>query len=1134
LREERTHQNYKQKQTPLLSKAIASHSFTVRSGFNMSILNFPRLHFQGFARIHAPTGHKNGRVDISTNTVYMNGKPVEPNRPASEYHEYLQNVEPRYNAQGQLDEKGAFSMGMGWNFGGNGHFSIEAEIISTQREFGQIDQNDPVVGRSIDLWGHHNEYVKTSFNRARFFECDPASNWTNTIMLGQLAFGRQGVSHEVPYMLTAPIAGMQLARWQNFNYIHNLPEHWLNNEFKRAAVYQFAIPKTEELLWGEEAAQSPTVTMLRQAMNRDDVFGLVVQFSTSNMSAPVQPDSPTFYTLHGTIGLWCKDELSTYPHGRLLTPQSLTEPSLSNLTLQVTPQGVSLNMVTAVPCVGRAAKPGPGPTHAIQGKLDLGDLEVRTVDTQRLIARIPKEAYQQQAHQLTSGIIDIPLAEPFTLDDEGLCIIGTTSNGQRQILVKEQEINLQIDNACLFIEYPNWKSGEDHAVEVEIRSFVRGLPAAVAQIYLRQFYNPRAFPQLRYEFENEPINADKTFHFPRSSDIEIVHFQGEKGFTPTSVISTNSEGRAWISLRGAKPGTARVLLSTQPNLLCDPNHPDEAEIAYDNDDKLGFWSGAGFFAVRVMSDDWHLEDIPDEAVDFNLIYKHILAFYEFSFSFMKVDVFSLADQCKVEMYARLMWQMSDPRNKSKTYYMPPSRDMSQPKTALMRKFLQNQQQIGYVPPAIPEPKSTQRTIQTRAELVSALHQAAELEVAVMLQYVYAGYSIPNYVTGEEYVRRGLWTHEQLQLACGDGKEVRNYGMRGVLLEISREEMIHFLMVNNILMAMGEPFYPAVPNFNQLNHHIPIDVDFALEPLNTVSLQRFMHLEMPDFLGENLAEEPHSDPAIDRLHGYGSLSELYHQIRAGLQTIPDLFIVKKGQVGGEHRLFLRDDFNKVHPDYQFQVYDLNSALFAIDLITEQGEGCHAKSPHFERSHYKQFCRLAAALSQEQISDHSAEKIPWNPSYPALRNPTLHHRDYKTNIVTVPQTRVVMEIFNETYFLMTQLMVQHFGFMPNTSLRRSKLMNAGIDIMTGMMRPLGELLMSMPSGKRGKTAGPSFEIETPTYIPTPEIAMTTIAQRFSQLSFQAKQTGIIPNAICELFDFYTKFFKDLAKNPQSITH
>jgi hypothetical protein len=1133
----------------------------------MSILDFPRLHFQGFARIHAPTGHKNGLVDVSSNQVYMNGKPFEHHRSASEYHEYLYNLGPRFNAQGQLDENGPFSMAMGWDFGGNGHFSIEAQIVSTQREFGHIDQKDPVVGRSVDLWGHYNEYVKTSFNRARFFECDPASNWTNTIMLGQLTFGRAGASHEVPNMLSAPITGMQLARWQNFDHIRDLPEHILNSEFKRAAVYQFTIPKEADLLWGEEVVQSRAVSLLREEMKRDRVFGLVVQLGISNMSAPLLPDSPTFWTLHGTIGLWCLDELSTYPHGRLLTPRywardtgtenltasvclPLTASSslpLHNLTLQVTPGGVSLNMVTATPCVGRSARPGPGPCHAIDSKLDLGDLEVRTVKSQKLIATIPKAAYQLQAHHLTSGIVDVPLAEQWeNLGDEivgqGLCIIGTV-DGQRQILVQEEEINLQVDDASLFLEHPNRKRGEDHAVELEVRSFVRGCPAPVESVYLRQFYNPRAFGQY-----SDPANDGLSFHFPHQSEMEIVHFKPGKpdqggDFASSCVISTNSSGRAWVTLRGAKSGTAKVLLSPYPEKTpplragsADTDRPDEASIAYDNDDKLGFWSGKGFFAVRVLSDDWHLEDIPQEAVDFDLIYKHILAYYELSFSFMKVDVFSLADQCKVETYARLMWQMSDPKNKHKTYYMPPTRDISQPKSMLLLKFLQNLQRVGYVPPTVQEPKQTQRTIQTREELVTALKQAAELEVAVMLQYIYAAYSIPNYFTGVEYVRRGLWTVEQLHLACGDGKEVRNYGMRGVLLEVSREEMIHFLMVNNILMAIGEPFYPAIPEFGELNRRFPIDIDLALEPFNVTSLQRFMRLEMPDFLEENLAHEPVSpNPAVDGLHGYGSLSELYRQIREALQTIPDLFIVKKGRVGGEHRLFIRDDFNKVHPDYQLQVDDLNSALFAIDLIVEQGEGVQVDSPKYERSHYKQFCRLFAALSSGQMKDsETGRQVPWNPSYPALRNPSLHQGDYKTNIVTVPQTRAVMEIFNESYFLMMQLMVQHFGLMPTGSLRRSKLMNAGIDVMTGMMRPLGELLMSMPSGKRGKTAGPSFEIATPIYISTPEVAMMTISRRFEELFQKARDCEVIPTTVYEMFGFYAKFFADLANNPQAISH
>ncbi|WP_414624933.1 ferritin-like domain-containing protein [Calothrix sp. CCY 0018] len=1100
----------------------------------MSVLHLPRLHFQGLARTHAPTGYKNGLVDISDNTCYMNGVPYKENHSASEYHEYLYNKGPKFNAEGKLDENGPFSMAQGWNFGGNGHFSIDAKIISTQTEFGKVDQNDPVIGRNVDFWGHYNEYVKTTVNRARIFECDPASNWTNTIMLGQLAFGRLGDSNQIPYMVTAPIQGYQLARWQDFDYIRDLPQHILNDEFGKAAVYQFAIPKdAQDFLWNDEVDISSTVSLLKEAMHRVDVLGLVVQFSISNMSAPVQPDSPSFWELHGTIGLWCKDELKTYPSGRLLTPESESR-AMGNLTLNLNPQGISLNMITAIPNVGRSLNHENG-IHHLNSKLNLGDLEIRTVDSYRLIAKIHKEVYDKEAHQLTSGLVDIPYCENWDnlredVENQGLCIIGTV-DGERKILVKEKEINLQVDDGCLFVEFPNLDKGEDNAVELEIRSFVRGIPTSVQSINVNQFYNPRAFPQLRYQFERDSKNQDQKFHYPHSSEIQIVGLKPgkllDKGdFTDNCEISTNTKGRGWFTLKGAKAGTCKILISSSLNEIpCNPNHPDEAEIAYDNNNKLGFWNGSGFLAVRVMGDDWHLDKIPQQDVDFNLIYEHILAFYEASFSFMKAEVFSLADKCKVATYARLMWQMSDPKNKSKTYYMPPTRDMSEAKSKLLLKFLQNQQQIGYIPPSdAKQPEQTKYQIQTKEELIKALKQAAELEVAVMLQYIYAGYSVPNYITGEEYVRRGLWTEEQLHLACGDNKEVDNYGMRGVLMEIAREEMIHFLLVNNILMAFGEPFYPAVPDFKQLNAKFPIDIDFALEPLNALSLQYFMRLEMPDFLNETLVDE--NIPTSEQLHTYGSLSELYGQIRDGLQNIPDLFKVDKNQVGGEHRLFMRDNLNKAHPDYQMQVYDVKSALFAIDVIVEHGEGSETESETFAKSHYQKFRQLADALSQEQINQYKkGEKRTWNPSYPSLRNPSLNHQDHNSNVVTVPQTRTVMEIFNESYFLMMQLMVQHFNSNPKGSLRRSKLMNASIDIMTGMMRPLGELLMTLPSGKRGKTAGPSFDIPTPEYIPNPEIAYKTISNQFEVLAKRSYECKVIPEAVSELFDFYCNFFEDL---------
>jgi chromopyrrolic acid synthase len=1114
----------------------------------MSVFDFPRLHFQGSARIHAPTGHKSGMVDFNSNTVYMDGYPYDYVRPASDYHHYLDKLGPRFNAEGQWDENGLFSMAKGCDFGGNSHFAIDARISSVQRQPFEIDLDDFVVGRSVDMWGHYNEYLATTFNRARVFDCDPASNWTNTIMVGQFTFGRQGRSHEIPNMLSAPVEGLQPARWQNFDHIRALPEHCLNSEFKRASVHQFTVDKSADaFVWGEESMLSPTVSLLCDAMKREDVLGLVVQFGLRNMSTPTQPDSPVFWELHGTIGLWCSEEMSTYPHGRLLTPRLYPQKTdqsvpktLSNLTVKITSQCASLNFITAVPCIGRAAKPEKGPIHHINGKLDIGNLELRTTKSHKLIATIPKISYQQDMHKLNSGIIDVPLAEPFDhlfniIEQEGLYIIGIQSDGQNKILAQENEINIQVDEACIFLEFPNYKHNDDRAITLQVRSFVRGHACALEKIYLRQFYNPKALPHLRYEFERSFANTGKTFHYPSSVELPIVEFKPgrptESGtFHSQCCISTDKYGCGWLTLRGVYSGTTRVLLSVQSDdTPWDSSNPDEAELAYDNNDELGFWSGSGSFAVRVLPNDWHLEEIPDENVDFDLVYQHVFAYYELLFSFMKAEVFSLADHCRVATCSRLVWQMSDPRNKNKTYYMPPTRDMSEPKATLLLKFLNNQQRLGYVPSLKPIPKRPQCKLQTRNELVAALRHAAQLEVAVMLQYIYAAYSIPNYVTGQEYVKQGVWTQEQLQLACGDGEEVHNHGMRGILLEISHEEMIHFLMVNNILMAMGEPFYPAIPNFSELNHLFPIEVDFALEPLNLLSLQRFMCFEWPDFLNEELNNDSVSNPSSkDHLHGYGSISELYRQIRDAIKTIPDLIVVEKYHTGGDHHLFLREDLNIAHPDYQLQVDDVESALFAIDFIVEQGEGNNLESKKFEQSHFRQFQRMAEALAQQKSSNNL---LPWIPSYPALRNPSIIPiNGYSTNIVTVPETIEVMRICNECYFLMMQLMVQHFGLMPYSSLRRSKIMNAALDVMAGMIRPLGELLMTLPSGKRGKTSGPAFSVEnSPHYIESSTVAYRSISSQFERLSIEARQCEIIPRFVCELMEFYVNFFEDLLKDP-----
>lgn len=1080
----------------------------------MSVFDLPRLHFGGVATTHLPTGPRSGLVDLATNTALTeDGQPFPAHRPPGEYHDYLDGLGPRYDATGRPAPDGPFHAARGEDFAGNGHFSADARILGVEERAGERDTADPVVGRAVDLWGHYNEYLATTVNRARVFDVDPSSDWTTTLMVGQFCFGRDGRSHDVGYMATGAVHGFQPPRWHHTDRTREVDGHWLAKRLRRSVVHQFVVAGDGDLAWLDEASVSPVVRRLRETVSAEPFGGLVVQLALSRMSVPEAPDRPSRWQLRGTLAPWRPYEPRTYPAGRLLVPcrraPGQADGGPRPLTVEVTDARVTLNMITAVPDLGD-----------LSDLSDLGDLELRT-DSGRLVARVPRQAYLGPESALTGGLVTVPAELP--ADDaarEALHLVATGPGGP-VLRLREREVNLQVDDAGLFLEHPRGPDDADQDIEVPVRSFVRGRPRAVAGIAVRQFFNPRALPR------------DPAARSPeaRCADVAVVRLRagrrdGTGAWSDSCALETDRSGHGWFTLRGATAGTTRILLSADgDDLPGDPALPGSAAACWDEDDTLGYWPGAGYLSVRVLPDDWRLAGTSEREATFDLLYTEVFAYYEHLYSFMKAEVFSLADRCKVETYAKLIWQMCDPRNKAKTYYMPPTRDLSEPKARLLLTYLRARQRPDEVLWTEPAAGRRGSRISTRGELLAVLRDAAAIELAVMLQYLYAAYSVPTHGAGAEYVRRGVWTPEQLRLACGDGGETLDEGIRSMLLGIAREEMIHFLLVNNILIALGEPFQVPRVDFGTINHELPVPLDFSLERLGPGSVERFVAIERPeDLVGEVRRGTAAATPTpYDERHPYASLSELYADIREGLQRVPDLFLVERGRGGGEHHLFLRESLNRHHPDYQLEVDDLASALFAIDVITEQGEGGVLGPGGGEESHYASFLRIAELLRGAPAVGGRPGEL-WTPAYPVVRNPSLAAGSPATETVTDPEARSVMALFNRSYSLALQLMVQHFGERPDASLRRSDLMNAAIDMMTGLMRPLAELLVTMPSGRRGTTAGPSFELaEQPAPVARPDVARRGIALRLDQLAAACDKHPGVPDRVGGMSTFWADHFR-----------
>src|SRR5215216_2650989 len=93
-------------------------------------------------------------------------------------------------------------------------------------------------------------------------------------------------------------------------------------------------------------------------------------------------------------------------------------------------------------------------------------------------------------------------------------------------------------------------------------------------------------------------------------------------------------------------------------------------------------------------------------------------------------------------------------------------------------------------------------IDTRAELVNALYEAAELEHGLLLQYLYAALSL------KKRLDEGI-TGAQQEL-------IRKW--EGQILLVAREEMAHLGTVCNLLSAVGAPPRLSRPNFPQPEYY----------------------------------------------------------------------------------------------------------------------------------------------------------------------------------------------------------------------------------------------------------------------------------------------------------------------------
>jgi hypothetical protein len=401
-------------------------------------------------------------------------------------------------------------------------------------------------------------------------------------------------------------------------------------------------------------------------------------------------------------------------------------------------------------------------------------------------------------------------------------------------------------------------------------------------------------------------------------------------------------------------------------------------------------------------------------------------------------------------------------------------------------------------------------VNNRAELIYLLTQAAELEHMLCCQYLFAA------VTLKRDVSEGL-SWEQLS-HVGDWAQT--------LFMIARQEMEHLGLVCNLLTAIGAAPCFTRPNFPQGPKFFPIRS--SLERFGEEAVKRFICFERPEDI------EPPDDPclplaevsaaALPPLEPYPvhvtSVGELYAKIKWGFEHLPQddksFFIgPARKEIGGDALglNFARvGALGGVYDVTLFPITNRHSALRAINLIVQQGEGLAGKNDEF--SHYQRFLKMLADLQQLKQADPSFE-----PARDVVSNPHLYiHEDSQGgHRITNPATREVMDLFNAVYELLLLILLRLYAHTDETADELLALSYTLFPLMTMAIRPLSEVLVTMPAGREygNRFAGPSFELSGPIqFLPHKHSAWAYLNERLQEITQRCYQVANQPGSPARL--------------------
>lgn len=368
----------------------------------------------------------------------------------------------------------------------------------------------------------------------------------------------------------------------------------------------------------------------------------------------------------------------------------------------------------------------------------------------------------------------------------------------------------------------------------------------------------------------------------------------------------------------------------------------------------------------------------------------------------------------------------------------------------------------------------------REKLERLLHAAAELEHALLLEYLYAGYTVKR--PGADDL-----TPEQ---------EVVLNGWRTNLFLIARQEMEHLGMVNNMLNAIGvKPTFER-PAFPVPADQMPEGLPLELRRLDHAALETFILWERPRApdAAEAVEASPRLRGAAPLLRGAGRRAPTDYTIYTLYMEVLDAFD-KLTEGGRKDKEFFTGD-----PAAQFGMSDPNETVMiqtvasfqdvqsAVFQILEEGEGLPFAREPMPVTHFERYVHMMGQYEAFQ-------REGFEPFRRVVANPTVADEEEVrpgTSPITDRATREVAILSDLAYQNMVWALRRFYANADAPDARNALGYLAFMPMMTMTIRPLAEILTELPAtdDPGGGFAGPPF---TPP--PAPPEAAAEFWSRFT---------------------------------------